>query len=121
VQGSVNGAIEICIYVLGCDSCLRPVRAKIVGPLELQVVLAAGTRIPLLEPTGLPNRTGQATERIVSQVFDRGWKVIGFYRIAVLVLQIEFVIVFQVFPKILRLSIGKVIDNLAVRRRCAIS
>ena len=35
-----------------------------------------------------------------------------------MVLQIEFVIVFQVFPKILRLSIGKVIDNLAVRRRC---
>ena len=77
VQGSISRAIEICIYVLGCDSCLRPVRAKIVGPLELQVVLAAGTRIPLLEPTGLPNRTSQATERIVSQVINRGWKVIG--------------------------------------------
>ena len=86
VQSRVSGAIEICIYVFGCDACLRPVRAKIVGPLELQIVLAAGTRIPLLEPTGLPNRTSQATERIVSQVINRGWKVIGFYRIAVLVL-----------------------------------
>ena len=50
VQGSVSGAIEICVYVLARDSCLRPVRAKIVSPLELQVVLAAGTLISLLEP-----------------------------------------------------------------------
>jgi hypothetical protein len=107
VQSSVSSAIEICIYVASCDARLRPVRAKIVGPLELQVVLAAGTSIPLLEPTGLPNRTSQATEWIVFQVFDRGWKVIGFDRIAVLVLQIDFVIVFQVFPKILRLSLGR--------------
>jgi hypothetical protein len=119
VQSRLSGAIEIRIYVFGCDARLRPVRAKIVSPLELQVVLAAGTLVALLEPTRLPNRTSQATEWIVSQVFDRGWEVIGFYRISVLVLQIDFVIVFQVFPKIIRLSVGKVIDDGAVRRRGA--
>ena len=94
-------------------------RAKIISPLELQVILAAGTLVALLEPTRLPNRTSQAAEWIVSQVFDRGWEAIGFYRISVLVLQIDFVIVFQVLPKIIRLSVGKVIDDGAVRRRGA--
>jgi hypothetical protein len=119
VQSSVSGVIEICIYVFDCDARLCPVRAKIVSPLELQVVLAAGTLVALLEPTRLPHRASQAAEWIVSQVFDRGWEVIGFYRIAVLVLQIDFVIVFQVFPKIIRLGVGKVIDDSAVCRRCA--
>jgi len=36
-----------------------------------------------------------------------------------LVLQIDFVIFFQVFPKIIHLSVGKVIDDGAVRRRGA--
>src|SRR6476620_4574051 len=119
VQSSVGSAIEFSIYVASCEASRPPVRAKIVGPLELQVVLAAGTGIPLLEPTGLPNRTSQAAEWIVFQVFDRGWKVIGFDRSAVLIFQIDFVTDFQVFPKILRLRVGKVIDDDAVRRICA--
>ena len=62
LQGGVSGTNEICIYVFCCNARLRPVgRTKVVGPLELQVILleitdlagvgvAAGTLIPLLEP-----------------------------------------------------------------------
>jgi hypothetical protein len=105
MQSGVSSTVKICIYVFRCNARLCPVCSKIISPLELQVVLAAGTLIALLEPAGLPNRASQAAEWIVAQVFDRGGKNVRCYWIAVLVFQIDFVILFQVFPKIIRLSV----------------
>src|SRR6516162_4150131 len=97
----VSGVIEVRVNVFRWNASLRPVRPKIVSPLELQIVLAAGTLAALLEPAGIPNRSSEAAEWIVSQVFDGGGQVVGCYCFAVLVFQVDLVIVFHAFPKII--------------------
>ena len=43
----------------------------------------------------------EAAEWIVAQVFDGGGKVVGCYDVAVLVFQVNLIIVFHAFPKII--------------------
>src|SRR5689334_19529782 len=76
MRSGAGGSIEIRIYVFRRNTRLCPVCAKVVSPLKLQVVLAAGTLIALLEAARLPNDASQAAKWIVGQVLDGGWKVV---------------------------------------------
>src|SRR5262249_39113885 len=101
MQSGVSGITEVCVNVFGGGASLLPVRTKILSPLELQVVLGAGTLIALLEPAGFPNRSSEAAEWIIAQVLDGAGKVAGCYCVAVLVFQVNLVAIFHAFPKII--------------------
>ena len=62
MQSGVGRSIEIRVYVFRRNARLRPVCAKVVSPLKLQVVLAAGTLIALLEAAETPERRQPSCE-----------------------------------------------------------
>jgi hypothetical protein len=118
-QRGGRGVVKVLVDILRRNAGLRPARAKIVRPLELQIILAAGGRIALLEPAGHPHRASEAAERIIAQILDGAGKILRRYGISVLVLQIDLIISFELLPERVRLRVRQIADDGAIGLRDA--
>jgi hypothetical protein len=68
LYGGLSSPVKVRVYLVNLDTRLRPARAKIICPFELQIISVGDIFIVATESARLPDCSGQIAERIVAEL-----------------------------------------------------